>query len=82
MSDNDFATLIVSINCVQATAYGAPVHAYRFYTRPVAAKYLQSKGYKVSSQRLKRLATTGEGPDHRTWDGNPFYEQHDLDRWA
>ena len=56
------------------------------YNRKEAALYLQSLGFRISAQTLKRLAmfdNAGGGPPFYRFNWKcVFYRQSDLDRWA
>ena len=50
--------------------------------RDKAADYLRSVGYRITPQRLAKLAVTGGGPESCCWEGHEFYEVTQLIEWA
>lgn len=54
----------------------------KMYTRPEAAEYLTSKGFKIAAQTLSKHAWSGQGPVFTKFGRHPLYTKQALDEWA
>ena len=60
-------------------------HASKIYPRldrQQAAAFLTSHGYKITANRLAKLAASKEGPEYRRWGKSVYYYLDALLKWA
>lgn len=50
--------------------------------RQKAAEFLTSHGYKITANRLAKLAASKEGPEYRRWGKSVYYYPEALLKWA
>jgi hypothetical protein len=63
----------------------ADEHVGRIHSRldrQKAAEFLTAHGYKITANRLAKLAASKEGPEYRRWGKSVYYYPEDLLKWA